>query len=170
MISLTDYTTYAEVRAVLGVSVYELTDATLGLPIYTRGLQSRLYSATGTFGSVSGSLIDVFEALTADGETLTSDEENMLGLIKQFATFSVAEACLSGLSLLALKTETDGEAAQSRFSSEATYKDVGIAIRQNLASLLAQIDQLLGGQQTTAPKPLLSAIQPGTDVVTNESA
>ena len=71
--------------------------------------------------------------------------------------------------MFALKTETDGEAAQSRFSSEATFKDVVQGIRQQLASLSAQLDQALGGE-TSYVLPTLERVVPSTDVVTNESA
>lgn len=167
MITLTEYTSYAEVRAVLGVSSYELSDSLLALPNYSRALQTKLYATTGTFGSVTGSLIDIFDALSSEASP-TADEENMLALIQQFSTYVVAEACLSGLSLAALKSESDGEAIQTRFSSEATFKDVAKSVRQQLTSLLAQIDSALGN--TADVLPILSRVAPAIDVVTNESA
>lgn len=167
MITLTEYTTYAEVRAVLGVSAYELPDDVLALPNYTRALFTKLYATTGTFGSVTGSLVDIFDALSVNASP-TAEEEHMLSLIQQFATHVVAEACLSGLSLLVMKTESDGEAIQTRFSSEATFGDVAKNVRQQITGLLSQIDSALGAE--TYVLPLLAAIQPVTDVVTNESA
>lgn len=162
MITLTDYTTYAEVRAVLGVSSYELSDTTLGLATYTRSLYARLRAVTGTFGVTTGSLIDIFEVLV-DVVNPTAAQEDMLALIKQFATFIVAESCLTGLSLLAMKSESDGKTTQTRFSAEATFKDVAMNVRQQLNSLIAQLDRALGGADTALP--LLSVVVPATDRV-----
>ena len=169
MIAVTDYTSYAEIRAALGVSSYELPDATLALPMYAQYLQLRLRETTGTFSETTGSLIDIFEALDAEGFP-TDAEEDFFLLIKQFATYTVAEACLSGLSLLAMKTESDGKTTQTRFSAEATFKDVAMNVRQTLNSLAAQIEQALTGAASTASLPMLNRVPPAIDVVTNESA
>lgn len=167
MITLTDYTTYAEVRAILGVSIHELPDSILALPNCSRALHTRLYSTTGTFGSITGTLIDIFDDLSAKA-SLTGAEDNMLALIQQYAAYVVAEACLSGLSLLVMKTESDGEALQTRFSAEATFKDVPKNVRQQMTSLLSQIDSVMGSEINVMP--MLAALSPALDVVTNESA
>lgn len=169
MIALTEYTSYAEVRAVLGVSVYELPDDTLALDMFSRGLQSRLRAVTGTFGATTGSLITIFDVLFAEASP-TDDEEDMMFLIQQYALYVVAEACLTGLSLFALKTESDGKTTQSRFSAEATFKDVAMAVRQQLNSLSAQLDESLTGTAATSALPLLSRAEPDIDRVTGESA
>ena len=167
MIDLTEYTSYAEVRAVLGVSIYELPDATLALDMFTQRLQTRLRSTTGTFGATTGSLITIFDALSALSSP-TADEEDMLFLIRQYALYLVAENCLTGLSLFALKSESDGKTTQTRFSPEATFKDVAAAVRQQLNSLAAQLDETLTGAGFSLP--LLSRAEPAVDRVTNESA
>lgn len=167
MIALTEYTSYAEVRAVLGVSIYELPDATLGLEMFSRALQTRLRSTTGTFGTTTGSLITIFDTISALPSP-TDDEEDFLFLIKQYATYIVAEACLTGLSLFALKTESDGKTTQTRFSAEATFRDVAMQVRQQLNSLAAQLDEELTGVVITLP--LLSRVEPNIDRVTGESA
>lgn len=151
----------------LGVSIYELPDATLALEMFNRALQTRLRSMTGTFGATAGSLITIFDALSAI-ENPTDDEEDFLFLIKQYATYIVAEACLTGLSLFALKTESDGKTTQTRFSAEATFKDVAMQVRQQLNSLAAQLDEELTGAVITLP--LLSRTDPDIDRVTGESA
>ena len=170
MLSLYQYVTYEEIRGVLGVSEYELTNDTLDLPMYARTLQLRLTATTGTFDGTTGSLLDIYTALLAVTPPLSISQENMKALIQQYAVYVVAEACLSGLSLLALKSETDGKTSQSRFSAEATFRDVAMNIRQMLNSLAGQIEQALTGTSATAALPLLNRVAPATDVVTNESA
>ena len=165
MIYITDYINYAEVRAVLGVSVYELSDDTLALPMYSQILQTRLATTTGTFGSTTGSLITIYDTLNALPSP-TDDQENFLFLIRQFAIYVVAESCLPGLSLLALKSESDGKTTQTRFSAEATFKDVALNVRQQLASLSGRIDQTLSSG-SSATLPILSRGEPEVDRVTN---
>lgn len=166
MLSITRYITYDEVRAALGLSIYELTDDTLDLPMYARTLQLRLRATTGTVSSITGSLIAIYDGLKLKSP-LTADEEDFLLLVRQYAVYVVAEACLPGLSLLALKSESDGKTTQTRFSAESTFKEVAMNVRQTLNSLAAQIEQAMGGMTTVLP--LVNRTTP-VDVVTNESA
>lgn len=169
MITLTRYLTFDEVRAALGLSIYELTDDTLGLAMYARTLQLRLRAVTGSFGGATGSLITFYEALRIK-TPLTEAEEDFYALIRQYAVYVVAEACLPGLSLLAMKTESDGKTTQTRFSADATFKDVAMNVRQTLNSLSAQIEQVLTGESMTTALPILNRVSPAIDVVTNESS
>ena len=164
-----DYTSYDQVRAVLGVSSHELSDDTLGLDLYSNLLMVRLMSITGTIAGASGSLLTLVQAVKLKSAP-TTEEQMLLALVPPLATHMVAESCLSGLSLFALKSETDGESIQTRFSSEATFREVGDSVRQAINSLLAQVDRLLGGAGSTAALPFLSVVVPSVDVVTNESA
>lgn len=166
MISLTEYTSADEVRAVIGVDAIELPDATVYLPVFSQVLHIRLAGFSGTVGTTTGSATSIFDALSVQ-ETLTDGEEIFILTVKQLATYIVAEACCSGLSMFALKSDSDGKATQSRFSSEATFKDVVKNIQQRLASLAGALDSTLGNATEYAVGGL-SAIQPITDVVTNE--
>lgn len=168
MISLLDYTSYEEVRAALGVSEYELSDDTLSLNLYTQTLQIRLRTMTGTFGATTGSLVAIFDVLSLLPSP-TAAQEDMLFLIKQYATYVVAEVCLTGLSLMALKSESDGKTVQTRFSAEATFKDVAANIRQQLNSLSGMLTESLGGDASTSSLPFFSKVEPDIDRVTNES-
>ena len=163
-----DYTSYEQIRAVLGVSSHELSDETLGLELYSNLLMVRLMSITGTIAGTTASLLTLVQGIKMKASP-TTEEQMLAALVPPLATYMVAEACLSGLSLFALKSETDGESIQTRFSSEATFREVGGNVRQAINSLLAQVDQLLGGASTTAALPVFSAVSPIIDVVTNES-
>ena len=160
MILVTDYTSYAEIRAVIGVDALELPDATLGLQTFATALYRTLLSITNSSGETLVALFDAIDPFDMD-----ISEEILYYTIKEYATYVVADACCSGLSMFALKSDSDGKAAQSRFSSEATFKDVVKNVQQRLASLTGALDQMLGGT-TAYAIPGLTRVSPATDVVT----
>ena len=160
MITVTVYTSYAEIRAVIGVDALELPDATLGLQTFATALYRTLLSITNSSGETLVALFDAINPLDMD-----VSEEILYYTIKEYATYVVADACCSGLSMFALKSDSDGKATQSRFSSEATFKDVVKNVQQRLASLTGALDQMLGGT-TIYSIPGLTRISPATDVVT----
>ena len=161
MILVTDYTSYAEIRAVIGVDALELPDATLGLQTFATALYRTLLSITNSSGDTLVALFDAINPLDMD-----VSEEILYYTIKEYATYVVADACCSGLSMFALKSDSDGKATQSRFSSEATFKDVVKNVQQRLASLTGALDQMLGGT-TAYAIPGLTRVSPATDVVTD---
>ena len=160
MILVTDYTSYAEIRAVIGVDALELPDATLGLQTFATALYRTLLSITNSSGETLVALFDAIDPFDMD-----ISEEILYYTIKEYATYVVADACCSGLSMFALKSDSDGKATQSRFSSEATFKDVVKNVQQRLASLTGALDQMLGGT-TAYAIPGLTRVSPATDVVT----
>lgn len=160
MILVTDYTSYAEIRAVIGVDALELPDATLGLQTFATALYRTLLSITNSSGDTLVALFDAIDPFDMD-----ISEEILYYTIKEYATYVVADACCSGLSMFALKSDSDGKATQSRFASEATFKDVVKNIQQRLASLTRTLDQMLGGT-TAYAIPGLTRVSPATDVVT----
>ena len=160
MILVTDYTSYAEIRAVIGVDSLELPDATLGLQTFATALYRTLLSITNSSGDTLVALFDAIDPFDMD-----ISEEILYYTIKEYATYVVADACCSGLSMFALKSDSDGKATQSRFSSEATFKDVVKNVQQRLASLTGALDQMLGGT-TAYAIPGLTRVSPATDVVT----
>ena len=161
MILVTDYTSYAEIRAVIGVDALELPDATLGLQTFATALYRTLLSITNSSGDTLVALFDAIDPFDMD-----VSEEILYYTIKEYATYVVADACCSGLSMFALKSDSDGKATQSRFSSEATFKDVVKNVQQRLASLTGALDQMLGGT-TAYAIPGLTRVSPATDVVTD---
>ena len=161
MILVTDYTSYAEIRAVIGVDALELPDATLGLQTFATALYRTLLSITNSSGDTLVALFDAIDPFDMD-----ISEEILYYTIKEYATYVVADACCSGLSMFALKSDSDGKATQSRFSSEATFKDVVKNVQQRLASLTGALDQMLGGT-TAYAIPGLTRVSPATDVVTD---
>lgn len=161
MISVTDYTTYDDVRAALGLDDTELTDTTLALTTYASVLQRAL---RGTTDSTGKSLYAYFDELSVIVNP-TEDQDTLLGLIKEFSTYTVAVACLPGLSLLIKKTESDGKATVTRFSAESTFKDVVSNVTNTLNEIKTEILSNFGVVTTYNQVTLLTRVEPDTDPV-----
>lgn len=162
MITITDYTSYDAVRAVLGVSEFEITDTQLALPIYASALQRIL---RGTTNSAGKSLYTFFDEILYDLSP-TEAEDTLLGLIRELSAYVVAEACLPGLSLAAYKSESDGKANVTRFSAEATFLSVSNNIQTQISKLKSEIFIALGNTTLSTPITPLTRIEPDVDVVT----
>lgn len=163
MISVTDYTTYDDVRAALGLDDTELTDTTLALTTYASVLQRTL---RGTTDSTGKSLYAYFDELSVIVDP-TDDQDTLLGLIKEFSTYTVAVACLPGLSLMVKKTESDGKATITRFSAEATFKDVANNVTQKWVDIKNEILTSIGVSVAYNVITPLTRVEPDTDLVTN---
>lgn len=115
--AITSYTSYDEVRAVLGVSTDELEDATLALTLYDYGLQAELNEISANlsadFATVSG----------IDFTSRTTVQQWFFQTTQVFAAYSVARQAGSGLPLFGPKDISDGKATVSRFA-DAPYKAV----------------------------------------------
>lgn len=162
MIKITDYTTYADVRAVLGVSEYEVEDTTLALATYASALQRALRSTSDSAGKTLYAYFDELDALPSPTEA----QDTLLGLIKDFSTYTVAEVCLSGLSLTAMKQESDGKTTAVRFSAESTFLSVSNNIRSKLETIKSEITVALGATVSYNTISLVNRVIPETDPVT----
>lgn len=166
MIALTDFMSYEEVRAIIGVDSTELTDAKLGLPLYATTLQRALRSMTDVSGMSLLAHYDIVDAI--DEGNRTESQEDLYYTVRQYAAYVVADAVCSGLSMFALKSDTDGKASQTRFSSEATFKDVVKAIKDTIISLTGSLNSMLG-ESAPYVLPTIIAVAPDIDRVTNET-
>ena len=162
MFNILVYTTYADVRAVLGVSEYEVEDTTLSLATYASALQRALRSTSDSAGKT---LYAYFDELDTNSNP-TDAEDTLLGLIKEFATYTVAEVCLSGLSLTAMKQESDGKTTAVRFSAESTFLSVSNNIRSKLETIKNEISVALGATVSYNTISLVNRVIPETDPVT----
>jgi len=164
MISVTDFISYEEVRAVLGLSSFELPDETLELPMFQRALAKSLRAITGTYNETSMNLIAVFDFLSAKA-VLTDTEEATLDAINQMALYTVAATCLTGLNLTALKAITDGKSSEARFNYDKIFLEVEAKVRRELGAVTDYLWNAVG-VSTTAAAPILSVVPPLTDRVT----
>lgn len=122
---ITDYTTYADIRAALGVSEDDIEDATLALSLYADYLQGELEDIDLTLTSVYA---------TVKAEAAPSDaQKRFLATCRLFSTFAVAKQLTASLPLFAAKNVSDGKATVGRFDNP--YKDV-------IASVNSQYDKM----------------------------
>lgn len=158
---ISDYTTPGEIRAILGVDVTDIDDATLALPIYEKYLLSDLEDIDVT-------LPDTYTTTKAL-LTPSASELRFLRCAQVFATFSLGKQLTGSLPLFALKQETDGKAQATRFDNP--YKDVAknvAAEYERAKTKLLQAMQALGSSTTvTTPRTYFSTVGLATDPITN---
>ncbi len=132
---LSTYTTPDEVRAALGVSATELTDAVLAIPSY-------VLVATLALEDINVGLPALYTTTVAI-PTPTPDQQRFIDLTKLYATYSIAQNLLTSLPLFAVKALTDGRASFERIADPFEY------IRDDLPALLAALKLRLAAIYTT---------------------
>lgn len=105
---LTDFTTYAEVRAALGVSDEEASDVTLALPMYEEALKADL-------DDISLSLITTYTTVKTE-VTPTDAQKRFLASVHLFCTYSVAKHLTVTLPMFSPRSVEDGKARMERFN------------------------------------------------------
>ncbi len=130
-ITLIDYTSYDEIRAVLGVSDEELEDSTLALPMYLTALQLQL-------GDIAETLEDQYQNLKVE-TFLTPKEQKLLDVVSVFSAYAVAQHLLTSMPLFAPKRITDGRAETDRVT------DPFEGVRQGVNSMYASLRARLAG-------------------------
>lgn len=163
---ITTFTTYAEVRAVCGVSSKEVSDSLLQLSIYANELELALDSVTLPDDAPGpGALKTVFAALPIEAER-TDKEQQLYNLTRLYATYSVAEIVARTLSTMIPKTISDSKATLTRFSSEATFQDT---IKSITAAKKNYKDAIENINATAVDVPdYLVRISPEIDRITGE--
>ena len=112
-----DYTSTTSVRALLGVSIKELPDATIVDTFFWLSLQAELYRICSTIATDYGVAIEL-----ADTDEVAGRFSGAVGL---FATYAVARSCMTALPQFAARSVTDGKAGFIRHTS--TSFDTAIA-------------------------------------------
>lgn len=157
---ITDYTSYDEIRAALGVSKKEIVDATLGLSIYANFLEME-------FEEVDSTVPALYQA-TAGLPSPTAAEVRFLSACRLFAVYSVAKHLTGSLPLFAPRQIGDGKASVQRFDSP--YKDTVAAVNQMYDKAKNRLASALGdiGTSVTSAIPLtfVSVVTPISDPVT----
>lgn len=103
------YTTYADIRAALGVSDEELSDDTLGLDLYAVNLEAEL-------DDIDSGILTQYDVINAiDPGTRTPAQKKFYSLTGLYATYVVARQLGASLPMFSPLTVTDGKAAVGRF-------------------------------------------------------
>ncbi len=140
--ALTDFTSYAEIRSALGVSVDEIQDSELGLQLYELGLKVELK----TLGSTLISSYTV-AAATPSGSR-TEEEEDLVTAVRLFATYSVARQLTTSLPLFSPKEMGDNKALMVRYSTDP-YKEVVKAIKGKYEEYKAYLETVFATYTST---------------------
>ncbi len=163
---LTDYTSYAEVRAALGTNVDEVDDATLGLDVYLLGLEADLANA-GVLAVVGSDLVADY-ATAAAKPTPTALETALVSAVKLFAPYSVAMILASGLPVFSPKSITGekiGFIRQTDSYKEAVAQCMTLFSRR-LAALQVAYGNYKNKVLNLVPRTYFAVGQPSTDPVT----
>lgn len=159
--ALSTYTTYDQVRAVLGVSHEELEDEVLSLGTYEDMLRLEL-------DSVNLGIHSTYVTLKA--ATSPSDaEEVFLRYFRLFSTYAVARALVSSLPMFAPKSIGDGKAYVTRFS-DSPFKATSERVEREFARLRTLLESayatLQNASATVYSRPWFSVSSPSVDPVT----
>lgn len=153
--NLTDYTTYDEVRAVIGVSDEELSNADLALPLWSTILQTKL-------SETSDVLLDTYADVSAIAEvSRTVNQQKFYLLARLYSAYAVGEELLATQSMFGFKRVTDGKAETERFDK---WEDVKVGVIKGASVAKKRLMLALGllGVGYSAPAatvlvPILSA-------------
>lgn len=113
---ITDYTSYAEVRSVLGVSTKELLDATLSLPAYLAMLEMSLTDINPL------AFQRTQEIFAIDVGSRTALQATFFKTVQVYSMYTMARLLATSLPMFAVQKITDGKAEFDRF--DAAYKDI----------------------------------------------
>lgn len=160
---LTDYTSFDDIRAALGVSVDEISDATLSLDLFVFNLVSELEG-------IDLGLIPYFEPLTLiDIDGAPAGDRRFFQATKLFATYAVAKQACASMPMFGPKEQTDGKASLVRFSQDP-YKVTTERVAQQYEAAKVRLETAYAATQNAgAPvisdRPYLSVVSPDYDPV-----
>lgn len=141
---LTDFTTYDEIRAVLGVSDEEIENATLALPMYATELEFALID-------IGEDVITEYETIAAIAEgSRTTVQQRYYNVVRLFSSYVVAKSLLTSLPMFGFKSVGDGKADTERFDK---WEDVKAGVEAGYTSLLARLKALLQQLDPTYAPP-----------------
>ena len=111
MAALITYTTYAAVRAILGVGAKEITDTALALPHLAVQFELEMSDVDSDVGAV----LTQFTTITAiDAAARTAAQTRLFNIVGLIAGYSVARQLLASAAMFAPKTIEDGAARIDR--------------------------------------------------------
>ena len=160
---LTTYTTYDELRAILGVSSKELSDAALTQPMYDILVDLKLED-------VDVNIPAKFAEITALPSP-TDVQTRFLKVTKLYAAYAIAKELLTSLPMFSVQRITDGRAEFQRqtdiFADVRDGVDAALtSLRYRLLAAYASAEPTAAGVTRVTLVTALAATL-GTDPVTN---
>ena len=162
--AITTYTTYAEVRGMLGVSATDINDTVLAQSSWSTLLDEALLDVSSVTSSLYATI-----ALIAEGSR-TATQQRYYNMVRLYASVAVAKELLTSLPMFSTQRLTDGKAEFDRFAD--AYKDVrdsilGLlpALRTKLVAMVKVLDPAATTYSPVAAT-FTSNVALGTDPVT----
>lgn len=122
--ALIDFTTYDEVRSVLGVSTDEISDETIALGVYETGLKIELQAvATGLSAAY-------LAASQKSPVARSTSEQDLVDAVRLFSTYAVARQLTTSMPMAAPKEQTDNKASMVRFATDP-YKETVRSVKES---------------------------------------
>lgn len=160
--ALPDYTTADSVRAVLGISVKEASDAVIEDPVYLTGILEALYDLSTTLAT------DYRKA--RDASPRSDKQTRFVLLVQTFCAYTVALQLIPNLPLLAPQQITDGKTAVNRVANP--YENLRPSIVASLAYFKLNMIEAYAAINLTIAVPvakrrtMVAGVGLGTDPVT----
>lgn len=161
---LTSFTTYNDIRAILGLTAEELPDADLELETYLFDLERGL-------SEVGDNLLTDYEAsLTAyTANTSTAQQSALYKATRLYSAIHVSLKIAYSLPMRAEKSVTDGKAAVFRFSDTPVEQMIeglrGLAATAS-TNLKSKYASFLGATSVNTLPSFMAVVSPSTDPVT----
>lgn len=140
---LTDYTTPASVRSVLGVSMPEIKDEVVQNPIYETLLEENLYSLHPQMAA------DYLLAKAA--EPKTNLQERFVNVMQTYSAYQVASQMLGSVAMFAPKVIEDSRTKIERFTD--AYKALKAEVLATLSYLEGKLLDIYALVNPDAPAP-----------------
>jgi hypothetical protein len=160
VLTLLDYTTYADIRGALGISVKELADATLALRLYEDALHADLEDVALAVPTTFETVVDV--------AVPSAEQERFLQSTRLFAIYSVAKHLTVSLPLFSPVKVADGKAEMGRATDphRETVKRVHQEYERWRNRLIKAFEALGEATAASTPRPYFAIITPTPDPVT----
>lgn len=159
---ITNYTTYNDVRALLGITEEEASDDVLSLQLYRDVLDADLYDIDD-LGGVSTLFVSTQQVATP-----SADEERFLAAVRVFASYSVAKQLTASLPMFSPKEIEDGKARLQRFDNP--YRDTIMKTNEGFEKwrnrLIAAFEKLGSSAAVSVTRPYFRAVAAGSDPIT----
>lgn len=158
---ITDYTTYNDIRAALGVSSTDIDDTTLALALYSDHLQDDLET-------ISLTLPETYTTVKAV-VTPSDAQKRFLQAARLFSTYCLARQLTTSLPMFAVKQLSDSKATGQRF--DLAYKDTMKQVNEQYDKMRNKLVQALSGLGTdveaSTARFFFGVVSPSVNVITN---
>jgi len=157
------FTTFADVRAVIGLTQEELPDSDLQLETYIFGLEGALDAISP---NLEADYLAASAATASASETVT--EKALYRATRLFAVAQVGLAVAYSLPMRSQKSITDGKAGLARFA-DSPYRDTLANLQALLAAaqtnLVSVYSASVGGSLASTIPSFMRAVSPTVDPV-----